>query len=309
MHRSKLSARLLAVALASAASASFVAPARAESDSTPRDAARDLANSAADEIARGDYTGGEELLARAYQVYPAPTIALLHARTLVFLGRLASGVAAYERASLATLAPDSPDAFRSAAVSARQELEQLRPRVPRLQVTVRGGRPEAMRLELDGQRLPSSQLGRWMLADPGRRRLRVEANGSSYERVVRLDERQSVVVEITEPRGSQAARYLTLGALGVGVLGVTAGVVTGLMSSSAHDRAREECPDSRCVNGSEGARDLERYRDLRVVSTVSYAVGGVTLGLGGILLLRGSFDEPSWHVELETPGAAPIAMQ
>jgi hypothetical protein len=309
MRRSRLPAWLLAVTLAASTSASFVPSARAESDATPRDTARELANSAANAIARGDYAAGEELLARAYQVYPAPTIALLHARTLAFLGRLSAAVAAYERASLATLAPDAPEAFHTAVASAQRELLLLRPRVPRLQLTVRGHEPTALRLELDGQRIPNAQLGRWLLTDPGRRKLRVEANGSSYERLVRLEEGQSVVVEVTEPNGSPLARYLTLGAIGVGVLGVGTGVVTGLMAGSAHEQARDGCPAGRCVVGSEGARDAERYRDLRVVSTVSYAVGGVGLGLGGILLLRGSFDEPSWHVELETAGGAPIAMQ
>jgi hypothetical protein len=305
MRRAKLPAWLLAVTLAT----SSLPVAQAQTSATPRDAARELANSAANAIARGDYATGEELLARAYQAYPAPTIALLHARTLAFLGRLSAAVAAYERAARATLTPEAPDAFHAAVASAERELLQLRPRVPRLQLTVRGDRPEALRLELDGQHIPNAQLGRWLLADPGRRRLRVEANGSTYERVVRLEERQSVVVEVTEPRGSDLARYLTLGALGVGVVGVGTGIVTGLMASSAHERANEGCPAGRCTIGSEGARDAERYRDLRVVSTVSYAVGGVGLGLGGILLLRGSFDGPGWQVELETPGSTPIAMQ
>jgi tetratricopeptide (TPR) repeat protein len=304
MRRPKL-ASLLAVTLA----VSALPLARAQTNATPRDTARELANSAANAIARGEHAAGEELLARAYQAYPAPTIALLHARTLAFLGRLSAAVAAYERAMRASLAPDAPDAFRAAVASAERELSQLRPRVPRLQLSVRGDQPEALRLELDGQLIPNAQLGRWLLADPGRRRLRVEANGSSYERVVRLEERQAVVVEITEPRSSAIARYFTLGAFGVGAIGVGTGIVTGLMASSAHQQARAGCPAERCVIGSEGARDAERYRDLRVVSTISYAVGGVGLGLGGILLLRGSFDGPSWRVELEAPGSTPIALQ
>lgn len=284
--------------------------ASAQPSESPREAARALANRAANAIARGDYAEGEALLARAYEVYPAPTIALLQARTLVWLGRLAAGVAAYQRATLATLRPDAPEAFRSAVASAKTELAELRPRVPRLQVVVRQGEGGGhSRLELDGRQLPSAQLGRWILADPGRRTVRVEYSGTTYERSVRLEERQSVVVELVEPPSSALGRWATIGALGIGVVGLGTGVIAGLISSSAHEQAREECPQSRCLAGTDGARALERYRDLRVVSTVSYAVGGVGLGLGGLLVLRGSFDEPTLRVELESPSGAPVAMQ
>jgi hypothetical protein len=311
MRRSGQAAWLIQAAVVLSALTAQVEPAQAQEHESPRDSARALANNAANAIARGDYAEGEELLARAYEVYPAPTIAVLHARTLVWLGRLASGVRAYERATLITLRADAPEAFRIAVASAKEELAELRPRVPRLQVTVRGSGAQSgrLRLELDGKPLPSSQLGRWFLADPGRRTVRVAWNGTTYERTVRLDERQSVVVEIVEPQGSVAARWLTIGALSAGVLGVGVGVVAGVVASSAHERARAECPAAHCTTGSEGARALERYRQLRVLSTVSYAVGGVGLGLGGVLMLRGSFDEPTLRVELESPSATPVAMQ
>jgi hypothetical protein len=278
---------------------------------SPRDAARALANRAADAIARGDYAEGEGLLGQAYDVYPAPTIALLHARTLVWLGRLAAGVRAYQRASLVTLRADAPEAFRSAVDSAKKELDELKPRVPRLQIVVRGRSVNGgdARLELDGKALPTSQLGRWILADPGRRTVRVEWNGTTYERSVRLEERQSVVVEIVQPQGSSLARWMTVGSLGIGVVGLAAGAITGIVATSAHDQARQDCPAARCVTGSEGALAVQRYRDLRTVSTISYAIGGVGLGLGGVLLLRGSFDEPTLRVELESPSALPVAMQ
>jgi hypothetical protein len=311
MRRSGLAAWLIHAAVVLCWLPLGIGSASAQSLESPRDTARALANRAANAIARGDYAEGEGLLGQAYEVYPAPTIALLHARTLVWLGRLAEGVGAYQRASLVTLRADAPEAFRSAVASAKQELAELQPRVPRLQILVRERRAGSARsrLELDGKPLPTSQLGRWILADPGRRTVRVEWNGTTYERSVRLDERQSVVVEIVEPQGSALARWVTVGALGIGVVGLATGAVAGIVAGSAHDQARRDCPASRCVTGSEGASALQRYRDLRVVSTVSYAIGGVGLGLGGVLLLRGSFDEPTLRVELESPSALPVAMQ
>jgi hypothetical protein len=147
------------------------------------------------------------------------------------------------------------------------------------------------------------------LVDPGRRVVRIDWNGSPYERIVRIDEGQSVVAEIVEPRTSPASRWITLGSLGVGVLGIGTGVVTGLIANAAHRQASAGCPNHRCAADSEGARDLQRYRDQRVVSTLSYAVGGASLGLGGILLLRGSFEEPALRIELEPANAGPLVLQ
>jgi tetratricopeptide (TPR) repeat protein len=133
-----------------------------------REAARTLANRAADAIAHGEYEQGQELLRQAYEQYPAPTIAVLHARALVHLQRLALAENVYERALLTSLAPDAPEAFRRAVEQARSESRELKPRIPRLQVLVRGRAALRLRVTLDGHRLAAEQEGRWMWVDPGR---------------------------------------------------------------------------------------------------------------------------------------------
>jgi hypothetical protein len=272
----------------------------------PRETARALGNRAADAIARGEHVEAEELLRRAYAAYPAPTIAVLHARTLVHLQRLAAAASVYERATLTSLGPDAPPVFFRAVEQARAEARELRPRVPRLQIVVRGRaahRPE-LKLWLDERALPVAQRGRWMLVDPGRRVVQAELGDASSEQIVRVEERQSVVVEVSEPASASTSyRVMSWAAVGVGVGGVTTGVVTGLAATTAHARAVERCPDERCVEGGAGARDLERFKLNRAISTVSYAVGAIGFGLGGYLLIGGALDGPALQVELDQRGA------
>jgi hypothetical protein len=272
----------------------------------PRDTARTLANRAADAIAQGEHEQAEELLRQAYVQYPAPTIAVLHARTLVHLQRLSTAASVYERASLTTLGPEAPPAFRRAVEQAQTEVKALWPRVPRLQLVVRGqaARNPALRLTLDGRLLSVAQHGRWIWVDPGRRVVRAELDGAVSEQVVRVEERQSIVVDVSEPASERTFyRAVTWSSLGIGAAGIATGVVTGVIATSAYDRAAKSCPDDRCVEGSAGARELERFHKYRVVSTVGYAVGATGLALGGYLLIRSAVDGPALQLELEERSA------
>jgi hypothetical protein len=294
---------LLIVASASGSTASAWGQTGGRVDS--REAALTLANRAADALAHGEYEQAQELLRQAYEQYPAPTIAVLHARALVHLQRLALAESMYERAMLTSLPPDAPDAFRRAVEQARSESRELKARIPRLQVLVRGRaalRPQ-LRVTLDGHPLATAEQGRWMWVDPGRRVIRAELDGASSEQLVRVEEGQSVVVEVSEPVSQRPGyKALTFGTLGLGVVGVATGIISGIVATSAHERAVDHCPNDRCPDGQTGAHDLERFRTYRVVSTVGYAVGSAGLALGGFLLVRSAMDGPSIGLEVDRQG-------
>lgn len=291
---------ILALALATTAK---VAAAQTVFYPDPRQAALTLGNRAADAIARGEHTQAEELLRQAYEYYPAPTIAVLHARTLVHLQRLTAAASAYERAALTTLTPDSPDVFQRAVEQAKRELAELRPRIPRLQVVARGRARQfpKLRLRLDGQLLPATQHGRWILVDPGRRVLRADLGDVAAEQVVQVAEQQSVVVEVlSEPRSASTFEKVAIGgSLALGAAGISTGIIGGIVATSAHSRAQEQCPGDRCVEGSTGAQELERFRTYRVVSTLGYVIGVAGLSVGGYFLIRGWTEGPALRVELD----------
>jgi len=271
---------------------------RAEA-SDARAVARDLANRAADAIAHGEVERAEALLRDAYRTYPAPTIALLRARTLVRLGRLTEAVSSYEQATATTVDATSPAAFENAVRDARTELAALRPRVPRLQVTLTDAAAGDVKVSVDGKTLSKDQLGRWLLVDPGSRSVSARRDADTKERRIRLEEGQSMVVDIALSQPSRPARWLTVGALGVGVAGLAVGVVSGVLANAASERAYAACPQGRCLENTEGARQLLKFRELRTVSTVGYVSAAAGLSFGGLLLLRGSFDGPTLDVEMD----------
>jgi hypothetical protein len=90
------------------------------------------------------------------------------------------------------------------------------------------------------------------------------------------------------PVERDATRTWSFVALGIGGTGLALGVAGGFVALDAHRDAERGCPNRRCVAGSEGASDVERFRGWRTASTVGYVIGGVGLGTGAALLLTSS---------------------
>jgi hypothetical protein len=134
--------------------------------------------------------------------------------------------------------------------------------------------------------------------------VRAELDGAVSEQVVRVEERQAIVVDVSEPASERTLyRVLTWSSLGLGAAGIATGVASGVVATSAYDQATKSCPDDRCVEGGAGARELERFHRYRVVSTVGYALGAAGLAVGGYLLIRGAIDGPALQLELEERSA------
>lgn len=283
--------RCLALAFASALM-TFGWPARAgaEPGEAERAQARSLANEAANAYARGDYAEADPLFARAYTLVPAPTIALLHARTLVKLGRWLEASAVYERGARTELPPKAPEPFRRAVSDAREEGDALRARQPRLQVTLAQPKTRhSARILLDGRALSRERFGVWLALDPKPHTLELERDGVivARERIV-LREGEARVRQLELPRETDAGRAQRIAgwtSLGAGGVGLAVGLGTGLAAIGAHSDAERACADRICEPGSSGADALQRFYDYRTVSTVAYAVGAVGLGLGAVLLL------------------------
>jgi tetratricopeptide (TPR) repeat protein len=117
------------------------------------------------------------------------------------------------------------------------------------------------------------QTGRSEL-DALERRLRAEARAT-----------QPVRSAPPPPVERDATRTWSFIALGVGGTGLALGVAGGFVALDAHRDAERGCPEQRCLAGSPGAREVERFRGWRTASTVGYVVAGVGLGTGAALLL------------------------
>ncbi len=282
-----------------------------------RHAARELAHEGDQFLADGSYAEALERFDRAYKLYPAPTINILSGRCLVELGRLAEAAERYERVLRTPLDANSPVAYRSAVKEAGDRLEKLRPRIPTLRIDVAGaseGDPELAVFHA-GRQLPKALIGVGRPVDPGVQEVWLEYRGVRGETErVDLPESEHATLTLTvpdvplpevaplarpaaEPAPRPAASpppptrteepahatspwaYVAWSAAGAGALvGTLAGVSALGTKSDLDDVCAPGCPPSR-------ADDIDRYRTLRTVSYVGFAVGIVGAAAGTFFVL------------------------
>jgi len=104
--------------------------------------------------------------------------------------------------------------------------------------------------------------------------------------------------------GTQRVLGLTSGIVGVAGLGL--GVVFGLLTTSAWNRAKSACggDPSQCLNVAAGQSDHNTAVTDSTVSTVAFVAGGALLATGALLLLTAPArtSAAAWTV---VPGVAP----
>jgi hypothetical protein len=269
----------------------------AEPDEDTRHAARELAREGARKLDQGEYAEALELLERAHTLVPAPTIRLLEARTLDKLGRLVQAAERYEQVRRTQLEPDASEAFVKAVADAQLELLALRKRIPRLVLNVVGGASKAA-VELDGKPVPPALIGIERPIDPGEHRIVARRGSLSIERRVELAEgtREVVVLELPEQEGGalvasnggepgDGSMQRTLGwvSLGIGAVGVSAGVTFALIARGKQSELDDVCENSRCP--AQARDDIDAFERARTLSLVGYGVGIVGIGLGATLVL------------------------
>jgi len=269
-----------------------------DSDEETRTVARELARDGAELADAGKCADAVDLFERAYTLVGAPTIAVMRARCLVQLGRLIEALEAYERALRHAQQPSDPDAFKQAVKDAAVEAQELRIRIPRLNVTVRGPGADSTELSvrLDGRVMAPALLGVPRPIDPGPHRLEATvAEQSRAFQEISLEEGRSYALELqleptaktawhsSKPEASNAQRTFGWVALGVGATGLAAGAVTALLASDRQSTLDEKCTAGRCP---ESARDdLDAFQTLRTASFIAYGVGFGAAAAGGVLLL------------------------
>ncbi len=126
---------------------------------------------------------------RAQQLYDAPVHLVYIARCQRRLGALVEAAEVYRTLSKQQLASDAPPAFVNAVADGRQELSELEPLIPQVVIRVVPADATDLKLSLDGKDIPVAVVGIKRPLNPGRRTLRVEANGfEPDERVIEANE-------------------------------------------------------------------------------------------------------------------------
>lgn len=205
-------------------------------------------------------------------------------------GRLATANVVFERA----LAQATVDQRQDRAALAREHLEALRPRLPRLAIEVGAGAPEGLVVELDGVMLPVEAWGTPVAVDPSEHAIAARAPGKVAAEVrVTVTEGESIRVAVPAlaaaptvgvPRRADGSRQRTVGIVSmIGGAALLGGSIAGLSWAADHSISRlQQCKPYCPEDEVDDARTAETVRD---VSTVGVIFGaGAILG-GGIAFL------------------------
>ncbi|HWO10070.1 MAG TPA: hypothetical protein VNN80_11340 [Polyangiaceae bacterium] len=302
----------------------------AAADAANLDLARSVAVTGREAFNSGDYETALALFRRAYSLYPAPTVVLYEARTLEKMGLLIEAVDAYARTATIAVGEEAPAQFAEAAAQAREEGDALRTRIPTLVIELRGASlsDPTLVVRINGREQDASRLGRAQRLNPGT--YRIEGAVASARRAsaeVTLVPGQSRRVELSlaeatpgaqaavelpafSPVGAEPPRHRSIPTLayvagGVGVIGASAGVITGLVANGKYEEAERICGEEHrsCPNMDA----VDEFRTWRMISSISYGVGAVGLAAGVVLWLTAGDDEAAQTRSIQPWGTAKTA--
>ncbi|MEZ4444468.1 MAG: hypothetical protein R3B72_35670 [Polyangiaceae bacterium] len=302
-------------ALSFALSVTSLAPAQPEPEASDDEArAKQLFEEGREEIHRGALESGCGKMSESHRLAPAAVGPLLN---LADCDERGGKLASAWRRFLA--AAELPEASAERRDYALRRAESLHPRVPRVVLTVPDS-PSGLRISLDGEALEPSTLGEPLLLDPGPHRFVVEAldrQHRTFEIVLVPEQSYPIALEpgppveaVTapippppEPRESslpsrapadepsldegmegQAIAGWVVG--GVGLAALVVGTITGVLVGVHAKTYDDHCRGGRC--DPEGLEAARAGRPLAIASPVSFAVGGVALGISIPLLLTAS---------------------
>lgn len=292
-----------------------------EPSSADRATARALAQEGYEALRAQRYAEAADRFTRANGLVHAPTILRDLARAQVGLGHLVDAHETYSQIVREGVPERAPASWSRAVADAKEELAALTPRLPWMTISVAG--PAHPRVTIDGAPIPESALGVKRPADPGRHELRAIASGYfTAKKSVDLREGESITVAFeledappdAAPKDEEAAgkvsvatvkktpgwhKPLTISAFALGGAGIVVGSVTGILAIKKHQELTSGCPGEVCHDDQK--RGLDTFHTFANVSTVGFAVGGVGLVTGVVLLLV----KPQTLVKEQEPAPEP----
>jgi hypothetical protein len=211
-------------------------------------------------------------------------------------GRVATAVAHYSDylGLVESMSGEQRQRHADRAGVARKQLESLRPRVPVVTLVLTASAPTGAVVQLDGVALRRASLGVETPIDPGEHVVVTQApNGSTRELkfAIGSGERKQINLTFdavqstsTPPRPSanrpqripktppnRATHTWAYVAGGVGMAGLAAGAITGVMSFKQKQIVDDNCVGSDC--NAKGIDAANTGRSLATASTVGFGVG------------------------------------
>lgn len=278
---------------------------------------------AASLMLQGDKAAAAERFPEALESYRkadaimgVPSTRVAVARALAKTGKLLEARDVAQQVLDLPEAANEPRAFVNARAEAVRWVKELDERLPTLLVSVSAPTGSEPEVKVDGERLPSAQLGVARQLDPGSYVVSAAiAGGTPVSREITLEEgaRERLELTLAAPSAPTAAdegvtfdtadpsgNGLRLGAyvsLGVGLVATGVGVFYAIKvggtrddSDAAFARCGSPCRDTHPEAAN--VRDLDDQADSeQLISTAGFIVGGVGLATGVALWLLSSGDE------------------
>jgi hypothetical protein len=286
------------------------------SDVAERVADPGLVQSAMQAFERHDYARAVALFQRASVSRPSLAVRLYLARSRVGLGQLVEASADYLSVMAGAASSEQVASVTSTVSSARDELAQLRPRIPSIEIALGDAEQHSqnLRLVLDGRLIT---FGARFVANPGHHEVVAsDIDGEQSRITFEIAEGETKTAAMawrsvaartdkkTEQAlgGSSARRTLGVVALGVGATGLGVGTVTGIAALSRYSAAEAHCPANRCTEGAPYPDDGSAFRTLRTISAAGYIVGAAGVGTWlGLLLTTPTTSSEHPRVSAWTP--------
>jgi hypothetical protein len=315
-----------ALALGLSATSALAPPPALAAPAAPTAAQRETARRLMDEgkslTRKGDLAGALDAYKKAHAIMHVPTTGYAVAKTQLALGHL---VEARDVALQVVRMPHEtarePAAFEQARKRSRELEASLKPRIPSLEIVVKGG--PAAKVTIDDVDVAQLLLGEPIAVNPGDHVVVAKnADGVEDRAAATLAERESkqVVLTLPEPKPvtvaapapepkapeapadsaaaepgraprTTAASVLVFGGFGLAAAGAVAGSVAGVLALSKAGDVEPQCERDVCDPAAK--TDLDRARTMATISTIGYAVAGAgaIAGVIGLILPRSRVDE------------------
>lgn len=179
-----------------------------------------LADQAQTHYEHGEYEKAAELFTQAEAIVPIPTVEIALAKTLIKLSRLADAAAMYEKAIAAKLTAETPAPLIEAVARAKDDLHELLPRVPALEISLGTG---VCCVEIDGRKISEKELSAPIRLNPGPHS--VASSGAPTQRIaLKEGERRRLQLSLPPQRPMDWKFVTGVVGLSVSVLALGTGV-------------------------------------------------------------------------------------
>ncbi len=318
------SKKIAAVFVAQILALTLTAPATAAGPTSgptaaDKDTARALMAQGAELRDKNDLKGALQSFQAADAIMHVPSTSLEVAKTAAALGELVEARDAALAAARYPVKPGEPKPFIEARKEAQTLGDDLEPRIPSLQITVKNAPSGATpKVDVDGVTIPAAALAFPRKVNPGHHVVTAIAGDAHTQSEVDVKEREIKVVVLdlptvaptpppvalnnTPPEQQKSIEpdhpkkkfpVISMIGFGVGVAGVAVGSVTGIMSLSKTSSLKDQCPNNQCpasvYDSSSFQSDKSSASTFGTVSTIAFIVGGagVVVGVVGLFLPQG----------------------